>query len=210
MWNNVNEIQDQIISINFEEIEDLFSNQPVAATQKPSAGDFLSRQTGPQKPEEIHLITEQKRLYNINIMLSKFKKYTIRELAVQIRDLSPGVITADTAQTLLTHIPDYKEIKKFQQYDGGVEQLDKPSQYFYYISRIPRLQIRLKMCIFKEEFSNKVSSFDVSYEKIKSCCDILKNNASFQKFLKVVLDLGNKMNQGTNKGGVQGFKISSL
>ena len=61
--------------------------------------------------------------------------------------------------------------------------------------KIPRLIIRLKTNVFKDEFAPKMENSIKEAEIIRKSCDVLRNNLNFQKFLKIALDLGNSLNQ---------------
>jgi hypothetical protein len=70
----------------------------------------------------------------------------------------------------------------------------KASRYFYEIKDVPRYPVRLRTCIFKGEFQEKLDSAMKDALLIEKACLALKNNEKFKTFLKIILDVGNKMN----------------
>lgn len=144
-------------------------------------------------------------------MLQKFKQFSVKQLAQMIESLDPLSLNADTAGTLIHNLPEPQDVKRYQNYQGSVEQLaDRVDQYFYYLSKIPRLRIRLQACVSQTEIPDKIIQIRVKVQLFEIGCETLKSNESFKNFLVAVLTLGNRMNEGTNKGNATGFKLTSL
>lgn len=146
------------------------------------------------------LITDVKRIGNINIMLSKFKKYQNDQLKTALIEMDSKIANADNCQTLLQYVPDQDEYNRAKDFDGNLQQLDQPSKFFVMVSQIPHYEVRLRSIIFESDYPPKVAKIEKECAVVNNACSDLKKSENFKKFLKVVLDVGNHMNSGTNKG----------
>lgn len=167
-------------------MEDIFENV------SPQKGSPLIE--AKKKPEVICLIADDKKANNMNIMLSKFKKYSMEDLKQALIQLDPTIINLESAQALLRFPPEAEELNNVRNYDGPLENLDLVSQFYLAIKDIPRYQPRLRTVILREEFDERFGPAVRDIEIIEKACLSLKNNDNFKRFLKLVLDLGNKMN----------------
>ena len=173
--------------IKFDDLEEIFAN---VSPQK-SAGPAAEEK---KKPDIICLLTDDKKANNMNIMLSKFKKHSMDDLKAAIHQLNPSIITLEAAQALLRFPPETDELNLVKNYDGPLENLDLVSQFYVAIKDIPRYQPRLRTVILREEFEDRFAPAVRDVEIVEKGCLALKNNENFKRFLKLVLDLGNKMN----------------
>ena len=71
--------------------------------------------------------------------------------------------------------------------------------------------------IFRLKAISYMKKFDIVYEDISAKMSIIleaskevRTSKKFQTILKIVLALGNYLNQGSSKGHANGFKLSSL
>lgn len=118
----------------------------------------------------------------------------MEELKQALIQLDPKIINLESAQALLRFPPETEELNNVRNYDGPLENLDLVSQFYLAIKDIPRYQPRLRTVILREEFDERFSPAIRDIEIIEKACLALKNNENFKRFLKLVLDLGNKMN----------------
>jgi len=174
--------------IKFDDLEEIFENASPTKTG-PSA------EQEKKKPELICLITDEKKVYNLNmLMLSKFKKFSMDQLKNAILNLDSSILSLEAAQALLKFPPEAEEMNVVKGYDGSMEALDLVSQFYLTIKDIPRYQPRLKTTILRDEFDDRFNPAVKDIDTVEKACQALKNNENFKRFLKLVLDLGNKMN----------------
>ena len=175
--------------IKFDDLDEIFEN---VSPQKAAPSEQEKK-----KPEVICLLTDDKKANNMNIMLSKFKKHSMEELKNAILTLNPFIISLDAAQALLRFPPETEELNVVKGYDGPLENLDLVSQFYVAIKDVPRYQPRLRTVILQGEFDDRFNPAVRDIEILEKGCQALKNNENFKRFLKLVLDLGNKMNSVT-------------
>lgn len=130
----------------------------------------------------------------MNIMLSKFKKYSMEDLKKAIIQIDSSIINLDAAQALLRFPPEPDELNNVKNYDGPLDNLDLVSQFYLAIKDVPRYLPRLRTVILREEFNERFDPVVRDIEIVEKACMSLKSNENFKRFLKLVLDLGNKMN----------------
>ena len=61
--------------------------------------------------------------------------------------------------------------------------------------KVPRLPIRLKTLVFREEFETNLENAMKDIDIIEKASNTLRNSENFKKLLKSALDLGNRLNQ---------------
>lgn len=69
------------------------------------------------------------------------------------------------------------------------------------------------LCLWSKNRSDKVLSFNhltIVHLKLQVACKELRNSRLFLKLLEAVLKTGNRMNDGTFRGGAQAFKLDTL
>lgn len=78
--------------VELDDLDDLFSNAPA----KTNSTSYQA-----VKVDHITLLLDAKKLANINIMLSKFKKYSNDEMKVKFIHLDDQLLNTESAQTLI-------------------------------------------------------------------------------------------------------------
>jgi len=116
------------------------------------------------------------------------------QLKNAILNLDSSILSLEAAQALLKFPPEAEEMNVVKGYDGSMEALDLVSQFYLTIKDIPRYQPRLKTTILRDEFDDRFNPAVKDIDTVEKACQALKNNENFKRFLKLVLDLGNKMN----------------
>lgn len=147
-----------------------------------------------KKLELVCLLPDDKKANNMNIMLTRFKKFSMDSLKTAILTLKPDIISLDAAQALLRFPPESDELERVRSYDGSLDNLDPASQFLFAIKEIPRYQIRLRGVVLREEFNDRFEPAIKAIDILQKALIVLKENIEFKRFLKLVLELGNKMN----------------
>lgn len=177
--------------LKLDDLDEIFSNSP----DKRSQSSYQ-----PVKVDLISLLLDTKKLASINIMLSKFKKFTNEEIKLKIINLDAQFLNPETAMTLMQYIPEPEEMNNCRDFDGNIDHLDQPSKFFLMISKIPNYEARLRNIIFKDDLPLKLKVINSQTSLILESSDLLRSSKSFKAFLQLILEVGNKMNSGTLKG----------
>ena len=76
--------------------------------------------------------------------------------------------------------------------------------------KTPLFQIRLEVIKFKLDFSINLPELCHIVTKISEGLQTIKTSISFKSLIGLVLEVGNYLNHGTNKGNASGFSLNTL
>ncbi|CDR95319.1 formin homology 2 domain containing protein, putative [Babesia bigemina] len=166
------------------------------------------------KPKVLNLLPDSKRAYNMNIGLSKFSKYTFKELKDAVLGLDPAVLNIEATEGLMTLLPTPEEANIVQEYvksGGDMNLVDRPEQFVAVISTIPLLKQRLDShhvaLTFKEHFQEIITPL----ERIMDGCEAVMSSIKLNVLSNVILKIGNTLNEGdAKKGNAEGFKPTTF
>ncbi|KAG0279795.1 hypothetical protein BGZ95_000200 [Linnemannia exigua] len=165
-----------------------------------------------KKPQEI-LILDQRRAYQINIMLGGMK-HTYPEIRQAILRMDEEFMTLVQLSNLLKFVPDAEETGKLLEYKDASEDvkltLGRPEAFFVEMLKVERYQQRLEALKFKVTFQSLLEGVTESITAITEASKGLKNSKHFKELLNLILMLGNYMNGASHNGGAFGFKIASI
>ncbi|XP_039007751.1 formin-like protein 18 isoform X1 [Hibiscus syriacus] len=139
--------------IDISELESLFST--VAANSNDSRRDRKSnRGASNRKPEKVQLI-ELRRAYNCEIMLTKVK-IPLPELTSSILTLDDTALDSDQLENLIKFCPTKEEAELLKGYNGDKDKLGKCEQFFLELIKVPRVESKLRVFLFKIQFFSQV------------------------------------------------------
>lgn len=194
------QIKSGSFQFNEEMIETLFGYSEKNKNQQKKES---SLDPGPQYIQ----IIDQKKAQNLSIMLRALN-VTLEEVCDAL--LEGNELPAELIQTLLKMAPTAEEELKLRLFNGELSQLGPAERFLKALVDIPfsfkRLEALLFMCTLQEEASATKESF----ESLEVACKELRNSRLFLKLLEAVLKTGNRMNDGTFRGGAQAFKLDTL
>ncbi|MCD7469383.1 hypothetical protein HAX54_008357 [Datura stramonium] len=158
-------------------------------------------------------IIDPKKSQNLAILL-KALNVTTEEVYDALKEvltlLEGNELPPELIQTLLKMAPTTDEELKLRLFAGDISQLGPAERFLKSIVAIPfafkRMEALLLMCSLQEE----VSSIKESFVTLEVACKELRNSRLFLKLLEAVLKTGNRMNDGTFRGGAQAFKLDTL
>ncbi|CAL0332862.1 unnamed protein product [Lupinus luteus] len=106
--------------------------------------------------------------------------------------------------------PTQEEELKLRLFNGNLAQLGPADRFLKALVDIPfafkRMEALLYMGTLQEELKATMESFAV----LEIACKELRSRRLFLKLLEAVLKTGNRMNDGTFRGGAQAFKLDTL
>ncbi|CAA0816238.1 Formin-like protein 5 [Striga hermonthica] len=199
------QIKSGSFQFNEEMIESLFGYAPASAAKNKNDA---KKETSPQdvSPQYVQII-DAKKSQNLAILL-KALNVTTEEVCDALKEgneLPPELI-----QNLLRMAPTAEEELKLRVYTGKLSQLGPAERFLKVLVNIPfafkRLESLLYMCTLQEEMTTLTESFSV----LEAACTELRKSRLFLKLLEAVLKTGNRMNDGTFRGGAQAFKLDTL
>ncbi|KAI3457007.1 hypothetical protein Pfo_013670 [Paulownia fortunei] len=197
------QIKSGSFQFNEEMIETLFGYAPAGKNKTEAKKESSSQDVLPQY---IQLI-DPKKSQNLSILL-KALNVTTEEVCDALEE--GNELPSELIQTLLKMAPTAEEELKLRLYSGELSQLSPAERFLKVLVDIPfafkRLESLLFMCILQEETSTLKESFVV----LETACTELRKSRLFLKLLEAVLKTGNRMNDGTFRGGAQAFKLDTL
>ncbi|XP_022716970.1 formin-like protein 5 [Durio zibethinus] len=198
-----NQIKSGSFQFNEEMIETLFGYAPVDKNKnnrkkEPSTQDPV--------PQYIQLL-DHKKSQNLAILLRALN-VTTEEVCDALRE--GNELPVELLQTLLKMAPTADEELKLRLFSGEISQIGPAERFLKVLIDIPfafkRMEALLFMCTLHEE----VTFTRESFATLEVGCKELRSSRLFLKLLEAVLKTGNRMNDGTFRGGAQAFKLDTL
>ncbi|XP_050368199.1 formin-like protein 5 [Argentina anserina] len=157
-------------------------------------------------PQFIQIINPKK-AQNLSILL--------RALNVTTEEVCDAVcegneLPSEFVQTLLKMAPTQEEEFKLRVFDGELSQLGPAERFLKGLIDIPYAFKRLEALLFMCNLQEEIITLKESFASLEVACKELRNSRLFLKLLEAVLKTGNRMNDGTFRGGAQAFKLDTL
>ncbi|XVE53536.1 hypothetical protein DITRI_Ditri03aG0010800 [Diplodiscus trichospermus] len=192
---------------DMSELESLFSAAAPISDNSSRDGKSNRRASG-RKSEKVQLI-ELRRAYNCEIMLTKVK-IPLPDLMSSVLALDDTALDADQLENLIKFCPTKEEIELLKGYNGDKENLGKCEQFFLELMKVPRVESKLRVFLFKIQFHSQVSDLRNSLNIINSAAEEVRNSVKLKRIMQAILSLGNALNHGTARGSAVGFRLDSL
>ena len=151
------------------------------------------------------------RANNVAISLKAFDDFSHLELADTIGDLDPdGKIRGERVQFLGSLLPNPGEVAAIRAYKGDKTRLIPTERFFQHLLKIPRIESKVAVLQTISSFTESASATSTSLILLSQVCSSVMKSINLPLVLKMVLDIGNIMNEGTRTGEAGGFKLDSL
>ncbi|XP_060188670.1 formin-like protein 5 [Lycium barbarum] len=185
-----------------EQIETLFG---YASAEKKKNG---SKKDSAQDASNLYIqIIDQKKAQNLSILL-KALNVTTEEVCDALKE--GNELPAELIQTLLKMAPTAEEELKLRIYAGDLSRLGQAERFLKALVEVPFAFKRLETLLFMCTLQDEASLIKESFATLEAACTELRNSRLFLKLLEAVLKTGNRMNDGTFRGGAQAFKLDTL
>ncbi|KAK1934452.1 Formin-like protein 20 [Phytophthora citrophthora] len=195
--------KDKVLDKFVDQLSDIFVNKPAKAKESEA-----KKPTKRRAPTRVALI-DAKRANNIGIMLARFRLpyYKLRN-AVLVVDKE--LLSVERVSALLQFAPEDEELDAVRGYTGDPKLLGDAEQYFREMICIPRLTTRLQAIHATWQFDTYVEEQRKLMESVANACREIQACEPLKEIFRVVLSLGNALNDGTARGGAKGFKLNIL
>ncbi|XP_059301102.1 formin-like protein 5 isoform X1 [Lycium ferocissimum] len=152
-------------------------------------------------------IIDQKKAQNLSILL-KALNVTTEEVCDALKE--GNELPPELLQTLLKMAPTTDEELKLRLYNGDLSRLGPADRFLKFLVDIPFAFKRLESLLFMCSLQEETSTVKESFVTLEAACTELRKSRLFHKLLEAVLKTGNRMNDGTFRGGAQAFKLDTL
>ena len=207
-------IDDEKLDLDFKDFEEIFGAKKKKPTKKGGKKGGNNNKSKPKKKDSIEpmeqiTLVDDKRSYNVDIGMSRFKmSYERIRNAILIMD--EDALDLDKVTKLLSYIPTPSEQDLLKNFTGNTKALANTEKFFHALCDIPNLQDRMKLWQFKLQFNELVTIQSVKVNLLRNCHDTVKNSKKLKMIFTYILGFGNYMNGSTSKGQAYGFKLASL
>ncbi|KAK7261045.1 hypothetical protein RIF29_27348 [Crotalaria pallida] len=184
-----------------EKIESLFGfvNQNKNGRRKESSS---------QEPSVQYIqIIDPRKAQNLSILLRALN-VTTEEVVDAIRE--GHEIPVEIIQTLLKMAPTTEEELKLRLFTGDLSQLGPAERFLKILVEIPYAFKRLESLVFMFTLIEESSNIRGCFSTLEVSCNKLRKSRLFLKLLEAVLKTGNRMNDGSYRGGAQAFRLDTL
>eukprot|EP01119_Soliformovum_irregulare_P012880 TRINITY_DN336_c0_g1_i1.p1 TRINITY_DN336_c0_g1~~TRINITY_DN336_c0_g1_i1.p1 ORF type:complete len:1157 (-),score=445.88 TRINITY_DN336_c0_g1_i1:34-3504(-) len=191
------------IKFDYKELEDSFAQKVIDKKEKAEE----------EKKPVVVQILDPKTSQNLSIFLSQFKQYTNKQICDGLRTLDTKMFNEEQVKQLGAIIPSKDDMAAINAYvkDGGEkERLSAAEKFAIEIDTVAFLDQIINAFKLKLSFDNRKADIKPAVETLKQASKELLESKKFVQLLEVVLELGNFLNDNTPRGGVFGFKLSSL
>ncbi|KAK4386208.1 Formin-like protein 3 [Sesamum angolense] len=197
------EIKAGSFQFNEEMMETLFGYVPADKNKNEQRKHSPSFDPGPQ----LIKIIDPRKSQNLAILLRALNVTTeeVCEALNEGNELPPELV-----QTLLKMAPTTDEELKLRLYTGDLALLGPAERFLKVLVEIPFAFKRLEALLFVSTFQEDFSSLKEALATLEVASTELKNSRLFLKLLEAVLKTGNRMNDGTYRGGAMAFKLDTL
>ncbi|XP_026660596.2 formin-like protein 20 isoform X2 [Phoenix dactylifera] len=208
LWAELQKYSDTPSASEFDvsELESLFS-AVVPKSDNSSKSEGRRKSLG-SKSDKIHLI-ELRRANNTEIMLTKVRM-PLSDLMSAVLALDDSILDVDQVENLIKFCPTKEEMELLKGYTNDKEKLGKCEQFFLELMKVPRVESKLRVFSFKNQFGSQVSDLRKSLKTVDSACEQMRSSVKLKEIMKKILFLGNTLNQGTARGSAIGFRLDSL
>ncbi|XP_074294102.1 formin-like protein 5 [Silene latifolia] len=196
------EIREGSFQFNEEKIESLFGYNPNEKRNNDRGGQLSDA----SQPQQIQII-DPKKSQNLSILL--------RALNVTTTEVCDALLEGNELPTELLHTmmrmaPTQEEELKLRLFDGNLTLLGPAERFLKILVDIPLAFKRMESLMFMTTYKEEVSNIKESFVTFEVASNELKQSRLFLKLLEAVLKTGNRMNDGTYRGGAQAFKLDTL
>ena len=196
-----------LFAFDSEELETTFAHRPTARADSSGSGGAVAT---PRSGAVYVCLLDMKRATNAGIALARLGFPHGGALTSAILAMDDSKLCLNKASALLAVAPTAEECEMLRAYDGDAALLGSTERYFLELSAIPRLTARLRAWVVQQRFVAQASDLIERHRCLTAALDSMRTSAPLHAALKLVLQLGNRLNAGTARGDAAGVRIESL
>ncbi|CAL0323560.1 unnamed protein product [Lupinus luteus] len=200
-----NQIKAGSFQFNEEMMETLFGY--AAAAEKTKAEHNKKESTSRDLSPQFILLIDSKKSQNLSILLRALN-VTLEEVCDAL--LEGNELPSEFLQTLLKMAPTQEEELKLRLFSGSIAQLGPADRFLKAVVDIPFAFKRMEALLYMGTVQEELKATNECFSVLEVACKELRSSRLFLKLLEAVLKTGNRMNDGTFRGGAQAFKLDTL
>jgi hypothetical protein len=197
LWAEENDVD---LEFDEEEFNQLFVESASAPSSKPVVS----------KPKEVKkqkvILIDRKRAQNAGIALARIK-FSPEDLKQKVLTMDDEGINTDQLKSLIEFLPTPEEVGILKAYKGEIDLLGHAEKYMLVMMGFNTASKHIRCMIYKQQFKPRYLECRGKIAKIQNACDDVKMSTRLRKVLKVILKVGNQLNDGEAH---KGFTVDSL
>ncbi|KAM7277077.1 hypothetical protein ACFE04_018943 [Oxalis oulophora] len=193
------EISAGSFQFNEEMIETLFGYT------NDSKGKNIRKKESAEPSSQFIQIIDRRKAQNLSILLRALN-VTTEEVVDALRNELP----LELLGTLLKMAPTAEEELKLRLFTGDLSQLGPAERFLKVLVEIPFAFKRVEALVFMCSAQEEITGLKDWFATLQVACNKLRSSRLFLKLLEAVLKTGNRMNDGTYRGGAMAFKLDTL
>ena len=201
IWQDIKDAAEDEPTFDGARFEALFQSKPAA---KPAA---LSRGASSSNGLVASQLLDPKRANNFAITLHRLK-LPWEAMRRAVIELDAEVLSQDAVAALQKCVPLPEELEMVRAADPA--NLGEMERYVLEVGSVPRFQQRLDCFAFKHRFNGELHKLYDEVRVVTSASEQLMRCDSLRSLLGVLLQMGNRLNQGSFRSGAEGFKLECL
>eukprot|EP00968_Pinguiococcus_pyrenoidosus_P019333 scaffold2094_cov239-Pinguiococcus_pyrenoidosus.AAC.7 len=178
----------QNLDLKLDDFEMLFVQSNATQAKPKKAAKKSARK------EKVALI-DGRRATNAGIAIARIK-LTYAQMREKITNLEDSSFSTVQMRTLQTFLPTPDEIEKLKGYKGDKKLLNEAEKFMLEMLKLDQGQKRLEAMIYKAQFAERIQQITEDIRTIEKACDDIKLSHRLRKTLKIILRIGNTMNEG--------------
>ncbi|KAK4255636.1 hypothetical protein QN277_008612 [Acacia crassicarpa] len=172
-----------------------------------SKGQVKKGSASMEQASQFIQIIDSKKSQNLSILLRALN-VTMEEVYDALTE--GNEIPSEFIQSLLKMAPSSEEELKLRLFNGELSQLGPADRFLKALVDIPFAFKRLESLLFMGTLQEELTFTKDAFAVLEVASTELKGSRLFLKLLEAVLKTGNRMNDGTFRGGAQAFKLDTL
>eukprot|EP00397_Hematodinium_sp_SG-2012_P001727 GEMP01001732.1.p1 GENE.GEMP01001732.1~~GEMP01001732.1.p1 ORF type:complete len:1513 (+),score=371.15 GEMP01001732.1:435-4973(+) len=188
------------IKVNFDTLTRLFFKKKEEAAV-PTAIAIVSRRSS------VLSVLEPRRSGNVEILMSG-RNVTLEKVQRVVTDLDLEALPIDTLQEVLALFPNPEEAQTLKNADIGT--MPRGEVFLLGLLDILDFKNRALACIIRGTFSQAVCDISEEFNCLYSCCRKILDSRALVCIFGIILQTGNFLNYGSNKGAQLGFALDTL
>ncbi|PRP86919.1 hypothetical protein PROFUN_03667 [Planoprotostelium fungivorum] len=199
IWNKLNDGSNASPVFDNKELTTLFSVAPKLSVSKSMSNTPVSKSVS---------LLDIKRSNNIGILLSRMLRMPAEEMCNSIVNMD-NHLSLDQLLTIQSILPTERELQVLRKYRGDVSLLGVAEKFLIRLGQVDRLELRVEYFVFKLRLSEDLQAITENIRCVAMAAEQLIDSSKFGQLLKIILELGAVLNEGTYLKS-HGFKLDSL
>lgn len=202
-------VWDQLKSSSFQLNEEMIETLFMVNSSNSNSTNGVKRSIMPVLNQE-NQVLDPKKSQNIAILLRALN-VTIDEVCDALLEGNADMLGSELLESLLKMAPTKEEEQKLKEFtDESPFKLGPAERFLKAVLHVPHAFKRVEAMLYIANFDSEVDYLKRSFETLEEACKELRNSRMFLRLLEAVLKTGNRMNDGTNRGHAQAFKLDTL